>query len=257
MLHVYTYYTSTHQARVLLDSAAIHGLPIQNLATTTAWNGLQDKLLAMQRVLDTLSDTDICCFVDAYDVVVNCNTDTLLQRFLASGVDLLFGAETQLDPPFMPVEAYPTADTPFRFLNSGVYIGRVAAIRAMMAWGDCRGMNDQEYAARYWLHVRGTEPVRLDTRCQIALNMWAVPWAQLQIRGGDIHYTPFQVSPCFVHFNGGSYRDLYRDFVRRDGAFVFVENPDEWETLEACVRFKQATLVSGEVEYLEGRGHTY
>ena len=98
MLHVFTYSTSELRVQPLLASASQHGLTIKNLATTTTWNGLQDKLLAMVACLNELPPSDIVCFVDAYDVIANCSSNELLARFKAKNMGLWIGAEINMEP---------------------------------------------------------------------------------------------------------------------------------------------------------------
>lgn len=258
MLYVFTYYTNTTKASNLLESAALHGLSIHNLAITTEWCGLQDKLIAMKEKIFSLQDDDVCCFVDAYDVIVNTNEARLLALFEHSGADILFGAETQLDPPIIPRSEYPESESPFRFLNSGVYIGRVAALKKMLNWGDFLGLNDQEYANRYFLAKRLEDNLKLDGYCLLALNMWTVPWDRLEFRDGYINFLEIDVTPCFVHFNGLSFLDLVRDFESHEGGRRWKPNPQDHTTLRDCVVLKTKTAQeNGLVEYLQGHGHTY
>lgn len=258
MLHVFTYYTNPEKAACLLESAALHGLSIQNLATGSEWHGLQDKLIAMKAKIESLPDDDVCCFIDAYDVIVNTNETRLLEAFNHYGAEILFGAETQLDPPIVPRSEYPESMSPFRFLNSGVYIGRVAALKRMFAWGDFLGLNDQEYANRYFLAKREEHTLKLDGCCFMVLNMWTVPWNRLEFRDGYIMFNEIDVFPCFVHFNGLSFLDFIRDFQSHDGGRRYVPNPRDHDTLRECVSLKIKTAQEdGLVEYLQGHGHTY
>lgn len=257
MLHVFTYSTDAHKASYLFESAAQHGLRIQNLATTSKWNGLQDKLIAMRDKVYSLPESDICCFLDAYDVIINASEDKIIETYRKSGATILFGAEIQLDPPCVPAELYPPSPTRFRFLNSGVYIGTVRAIRTMLEWGNFLDRNDQEYAHFYYIASHETNDLQLDYNCNLVLNMWAVPWNRLSFQRGVIQFMEYSVTPCFIHFNGQSFLDFQRDFYNDGKFFRYKENADDHQTLQQCIDLKRATYNADEPDYLEGLGHTY
>jgi hypothetical protein len=251
MLHVFTYSTSEVRVQPLLASAKQHGLDIKNLATTTLWNGLQDKLLAMVGCLNGLPSSDIVCFVDAYDVIANCSSNELLARFKAKDTELWIGAEINMDPPTLPMDSFPTSPTDLRFLNSGVYIGYVHAIKNMLSWGDFLNKNDQEYVSEYFLSHQ--DSVTLDVHASLVLNMFGVPWQTLKIEGGHVYSEDKGIEPCFLHFNGQSYTDTYKDFV--DGKFK--ENGSSTRLLTALVESMDLSSKHDIVCYLTGKGHTY
>jgi hypothetical protein len=256
-VHLVTYYTTTHKANYLVDSAHLHGITIQNLATTTKWNGLQDKLLAIRQFVKTLDSNDIVCFVDAYDVIVNSDLETIEKVFKVAKCDILFGAEQQLDPPVFSIDSYPQSPTPFRFLNSGVYIGYVHAIQRMVNTDSFLHMNDQEYCNRYFLDNRQSENISLDTGTQLALNMFKVSWNMLSISEGNITFEFNNTIPCFIHFNGLSYLYFSKDFQRTDDGFRHVENSTSTRLLDTLVKAKQLTKENAINCYLTGKGHTY
>jgi hypothetical protein len=251
MLHVFTYSTSELRVQPLLASASQHGLIIKNLATTTKWNGLQDKLLAMVACLNELPPSDIVCFVDAYDVIANCSSNELLARFKAKNTNLWIGAEMYMDPPTLSRDSFPKSPTDLRFLNSGVYIGYVSALKHMLSWGDFLNKNDQEYVSEYFLSHQ--DSTTLDVHANLVLNMFGVPWQTLKIEGGHVYSEDKNIDPCFLHFNGQSYTDTYKDFV--DGKFK--ENGSSTRLLTTLVEAMDLTKNHDIVCYLTGKGHTY
>jgi len=251
MLHVFTYSTSEERVRPLLASAKQHGLVITNLAKTATWNGLQDKLLAMVASLNSLPSSDIVCFVDAYDVIANCSSNELLARFKAKDTKLWIGAEINMDPPTLSRDSFPASPTDLRFLNSGVYIGYVSAIKQMLSWGDFLNKNDQEYVSEYFLSHQ--DSATLDVHASLVLNMFGVPWQTLKIEGGHVYSEDKNIEPCFLHFNGQSYTDTYKDFV--DGKFK--ENGSSTRLLTTLVESMELSSKHDIVCYLTGKGHTY
>lgn len=215
MLHIYTYHTAPEKAQFLEQSAKLHTVDLQNVSTTTEWKGFSDKLSAIRAKLDSLLDTDIVCFVDAYDVIVNASSSKILEVFKSFDTDIVFGAEIDLFPHTLKhLESnYPTAESPFRFLNSGCYIGYVHALKKMFGWQDFQGRDDQEYCQMYFLEHFQSGHIKLDTSGKLVINMSRVPWQALKIESGVVEFMPFNTVPCFLHFNGMSYMDVDKDFV--------------------------------------------
>ena len=156
-----------------------------------------------------------------------------------------------MDPPTLPRDSFPASPTDLRFLNSGVYIGYVDAIKRMLSWGDFLNKNDQEYVSEYFLSHQ--DSATLDVHASLVLNMFGVPWQTLKIEGGHIYYEEQNIDPCFLHFNGQSYTDTYKDFV--DGKFK--ENGSSTRLLTTLVESMDLSRNRDIVCYLTGKGHTY
>ena len=88
-LHCFTYFTDSEEAKWLYESQKLHGVQFENLSKTTEWKGLEDKLHGVKERLQTLPEDDIVCFVDAYDVLVNCSKERILEVFHESKSNLL------------------------------------------------------------------------------------------------------------------------------------------------------------------------
>lgn len=239
---IYTYSTSETKAKYLFESAKFHGVEIENLAPSTEWNGLQDKLIAMKKKLEQHAEDDIVCFVDAYDVIVNTDMDTMLKTFTDSKCEILFGGETNLDPPVLKehLDKYPESPTIFRFINTGVYIGYVRAIRKIIEWGNFLEMNDQEYINRYFLENQ--DVIKIDYYANYVLNMYRISWSDLKIVEGQLVLPAMNVIPCFIHFNGMSYLDSDKDYTRQeDGGYSFMYDYPYDTTFSAIMDSKRLT----------------
>ena len=92
------------------------------------------KLLEVYNFLkrDNLKDNDIILFSDAYDVYYSGNKSTIIERFNKMNKPIVFGGEQCCYPDASKSSLYPTTNSPFRYLNSGLFIGRVYALRESM-----------------------------------------------------------------------------------------------------------------------------
>ncbi len=253
-LIVCTYATDTKKAAPLFASAELHGVTIRNLCTTTKWTGLKDKLCAMRTFLEPLRADDLVCFVDAYDVIVNQPLETAEHVFLASGAKILFGAERQLDPPHEKLTAYPHISSEFRFLNSGVYIGVVSALKEMLSGPIETYPNDQLYCHLYYKD-NYTNGIKIDSRAALVVNMFGVEWRRLSITEGVITLDESH-SPCFLHFNGMSFLSMTRDFSRKGEGLAWNSLDVSIERLNWFTDAKKLTKSGPFLLYCTESGHT-
>lgn len=180
---------------------------VKNLATK-AWSGFKDKLVAMQEFLTTLPPTDVVCFVDGYDVTcvgLGDNTE-VLEKFKAFGVDVLFSAETSCYPWSHVQQLYPSTGSIYRYLNSGGYMGYVAALQKVLSCDMSASPCDQGYMTYYYLnHVHdknATFKMELDRECVIFQSAYAIPWSHFLMKEGRLYNKVTRTYPCFFHYNG-------------------------------------------------------
>lgn len=163
--------------------------------------GLKLKLVHDFIRANDLNDDDILLFIDAYDVLYAGKKDAILEQFRTFEKPLVFGAETACSPDSSLVDRYPSSPSGFQFLNSGLFIGRVSALR------DCfrdyvfdDSVNDQ----LWWTHKFLERPdlIELDYTNKIFLNCHAVNKHDILLTEGQITYKDRH--PFFLHFNGTS-----------------------------------------------------
>lgn len=256
-LHFYTYYTHPEKAAYLLKSAEFHGITVKNLWDGRPWAGLWNKFELMEETIRGLPDSDTICFIDAYDLIINSNEEKIIETFKAQNCELLFGAEANLDPGEVGTDNYPQSPTKFRFLNSGVYIGYVSAMKKMLRYKNYIGMNDQKYSHEYFLEKGKEENIKLDYTSLLVINMFGVPWTDLNVESGHIVYVPTNYKPCFVHFNGMSHLDVFKDFARVGNQLQFNYNAVHDRLLCALYSAKFLTKHMDLICRPTGRGSTY
>jgi hypothetical protein len=122
----------------------------------------------------------VVLFTDAYDVLIVEHASSILEKFYATGADLIFAAE----PNFFPTvpdgrEAakaqFDAVDSTWRYLNGGGWIGYAWAVKLMVdhisAWVASKSYdpswdnNDQPFLQEYYLSHRASNSLRvmLDT----------------------------------------------------------------------------------------------
>jgi hypothetical protein len=258
-LHVCTYLTQPEKALYLFETAKLHGVHVENLSTTTIWNGFQDKLFAMRTKISSAADDDILCFVDSYDLLVNASSEKIIEAFKKEDCEILYGAETSLFPAHLNSTEYPKSYTQFRFLNSGCYIGYVRALKKVFKDERINTIkDDQEFMHLYFLENHENDTIKLNSTTTFAINMEKVPWDTLTIKKGVIHYDVFHTTPCFFHFNGMSYLDIHKDYIQMpDNQLGFNYYGVHHTLFSAILGAKVLTNSTDTVVKLTGRGHTY
>jgi len=211
-----TYATDASSAKL----ASLNCPSIINLAPPgQPWSGFKDKLVGMKRFLDTLGPRDVVCFTDAYDAIcLSDDVDEIYEKFIAAEADVLFSAETSCFPWAHTSHLYNYTPTPYRYLNSGGYIGYVAALRLVLGHDMSQTPCDQGYFTYVYLnHINQTDmqagggggvpppPYRfkLDHECRLFQTAYAIPWTHFRV-GEDGRFVNVKqgTKPCWVHFNG-------------------------------------------------------
>ena len=159
-----------------------------------------------------LNDLDIVLFTDAYDVIYCGKKNEVIDRYEKLDMPIVFGAEKICNPdPWRSNEYVKKAGKEFQYLNSGMFIGRVWALRLCMLYYK---YNDDEDDQRFWTTQYFEHPylISLDYNNDLFLNT-------ADIDMGNIVYDPItnrtfydsnnvSKNPLFVHVNGPEKSDL-------------------------------------------------
>ena len=218
-IHLITVATEQERASKLLDTAAKFGWPITVLGSDDEWRddmsgvGGFPKVEFVRKFLEGLEPDTIVMFMDGYDTFINDNSDTVLERFLGFGVDILFGAERYLWPDWDYSHNYPESHTAYRYLNSGQYIGRAGPLSNFMQEGDgSEGIDDQAFFhERFLWHEARFE---WDGKINVALDYEGYIFQnhEPQVhKSGEQLFNPLTgCFPCTYHGNGGEYeKDVF------------------------------------------------
>jgi len=152
-----------------------------------------------------LDPDDIVLFTDAYDVIYCGNQNEIIKRYLEFDKPIVFGAETMCNPDPNRENEYKNRDLQFPYLNSGLYIGRVWALRECMIG---YSYNDADDDQRYWTNYffKRDDLIALDHDNSLFLNSAGIPIKEIQWDGTVATYK--NKKPMFVHVNGPDKSDL-------------------------------------------------
>jgi len=176
-----------------------------------AWwpDGLGAKINALRDfVFSEVSDEEIVLFVDAFDVMVFGSKSEVLSKFeeleLRHNRSLFFNAEKVCFPDFSDIctDAYPTSTNPrWRYLNSGMFIGRGRNMKMMLAQpvDNVMAGSDQAFYQRYFLH--NPDRLTLDYSCLLLCATQGIgpTWA-VELVGRRLHNRDTGTSPSAVRF---------------------------------------------------------
>lgn len=186
------------------------------------YTGLSDKPRILYNAIKAgkIPEKKIC-FVDAWDVVFARPFEEVMERYDSyfKG-EVLVGAEKNCFPQNFKRE-YDRLDhgnSSYRYLNSGVIIGKTEAILTILEAMDAPNLpvdyhdsrkghnfhfNDQAYYMD--LLLRQPVPMILDYDCFIVQNMQDVGEDELEFESnGVVRNKETESAPAIIHWNGGS-----------------------------------------------------
>ena len=206
--HVLTVGTDESRMWPLQQSAERFGVQYTNLGLGIEWRGgtmLNEgggqKINLIRKGIKDLPDNDIVLFVDGYDVFFLNGLDDIVERFLGFNKKIVFSAEKTCWPDIEAEELFPIppVETPYRFLNSGTFIGTVAGIKAFLS----EDVPDDEDDQR-WMHGRFCHQYHLritDYELDYEGYIFQTDDENVQLIDGEI--LNGMCSPCIYHGNGG------------------------------------------------------
>jgi hypothetical protein len=160
---------------------------------------VQDYLL-----LENLDENDIILFTDAYDVIYCSNFNEIIARYLKFEKPIIFGCEKFCNPDPKQEPHYKYKSTEFPYLNSGLFIGRVWALRKCM---EKYKYNDKHDDQLFWtLQFFHSGLIELDYSNSLFLNTGGIDIQKI-IWNGE-HGTYNGAKPLFIHVNGPDKSDL-------------------------------------------------
>jgi len=219
-LHVLTY--ATKATSMLCDSLRVAqrvNLKLVLLGWQEQYRGNFQKLEAAREYVARLPPDDLVLFADAYDVLYVADEREIVRRYLEMQVDpsrVLFQAEKGCWPDWDMAfgrafcrERYPPSRTLYRYLNSGVWMGRAAPafelLTEMVAFTP--GLDDQHVVSH--MFVDAPERFALDYEARLFQSFQEEKGAVTAVAASDtslasVRNVATNSSPLVLHFNGGS-----------------------------------------------------
>ena len=193
----------------LLASGRRYGLEIEPLGLGTVWRGGDmasgagggQKINLLRPALRRLPPERPVLFVDGYDTLISGHAADILAIWRRTCDGPLFAAEVHCWPDKSRADEYPPADTPYRFLNSGAFIGAAGDLARIVEDGIDDGADDQRYYTERFL--AGGHGMSLDTGCRVfqCLN-GALDDAQPDEGRGLLFNRRTESWPAVIHANG-------------------------------------------------------
>ena len=210
-----------------IESAVRHNVSVVVLGWGVKWTGLSQKLEAAHAYASSLPPKDIILFTDAFDVMYATGLEPLRRNFLGFKADIVFGAECGCWPHIMINESlcfsaanggYPTSPTPYRYLNSGTWMGYSDRASEMLlkviqeAGANFTGANDQELMANFYMAGRFGIKLDFSNKLFQSMHMTLEPPFSRCFPHEDVkldeetrmfYNTRTGSFPSIFHFNGG------------------------------------------------------
>ena len=211
-----------------VESAIMNQVDLIILGWGEKWIGLSQKLEAALVFAQSLNDDDILLFVDAFDVMFtkSASEKNLKQLFQSLDAPIVFSAECGCWPHVMEdlsvcltgPHSYPLSPTPYRYLNSGSWMGLAGPAALMLqevqrlAGDNWATANDQKLVAD--MFIDGRHKIKLDYSATIflSLHMTLDPPLPRCNPSEDLHFdsnsgtwlnSRTNTKPSIFHFNGG------------------------------------------------------
>ena len=200
--HIITVGTDESKMWGLEQSAKRHGTTYLNLGQGVEWGGGTmegqgggHKINLVRSHIQSLPDEDLVLFVDGYDVLFTDNIHTIKERFEGFDCDVLFAAEKSCWPEPTIAPQFPMTPSPYKYLNSGVYMGKVARLNHFFSEVVANNQDDQLWMQKRYLGANGLN-VKLDYEGYVFQCDDEVSFDGKQISNG-------MCCPCIYHGNGG------------------------------------------------------
>ena len=148
-----------------------------------------------------LKSNDLVLFTDAYDVAYFGTQDEIIERYLSFNCPIVFGCEKECHPDPHLASLYSYRDKEFSYLNSGLFIGTVQALRKCIIYYNYTDTDDDQ---RYWTkqYFENQGLITLDYENKLFLNTsgFDKKYFMCDIDASVAYYK--LANPLFVHING-------------------------------------------------------
>jgi hypothetical protein len=204
-LHVLTVASDmTQGAKQLLATCKKNGVEIEILGLGQPYQGNGHKLVHLKEKLKSYSWNDIVLFVDAYDILFMADTKTILEKFYNMKSSFVIAAEKNCFPFKELADQYPPSPTPFRFLNSGSFIGKVHVIQKILEDLEPIIINSSDQAQFTKHYLKHPELYTFDYQCELFLPLSTVKESDVRLnyKKKTVDCLITNTKPCIVHGNG-------------------------------------------------------
>lgn len=203
--HVCTVSNRENGLKNLLNSCKKNSIPIEVLGMNKPYPNNTIKLTYVLEYLKDFPDDHIVLFVDAFDVIILDNKPTILKKFLDMKVPFVIAAEKTCFPYPNLASKFPTSTTPFRFINTGTYIGYVGYVKKLLSEVTKISPDFKDDQAQMSLHyVDHQDLYVLDYQCNLFFPLEAVESSEYIIDRDNfsVFCKATGTTPSIIHGNG-------------------------------------------------------
>ena len=207
--HVLTVATDESKAQKLLSSARKRGVEITNLGKGVKWGGGVmekgrgggHKINLVKKYIKDKKDSDVILFLDGYDTFLSDSTDEIISRYIEFFHKIVFSSERFC----WPDEGYAddlkalneNQNTPYQYLNSGMYVGRVGELKKLFSAPIENNSDDQLYVQKEYLKGE------CDIVCDVEGYIFSSSEPQITKKNGQLYNPVTNCYTCAYHGNGG------------------------------------------------------
>jgi hypothetical protein len=217
-LHICTVASQeTTGLKQLKHSCEHYNIHLEVLGLGQPYTGNGKKLIHLKNYLASIPDEDLVLFVDAYDVLILANKQTIIEKFLALNNPCIISAETNLHPYNKGfLRRYPKSPTKFRFLNAGSIMGYSCSLKHILNSMPpiIENQSDQKQITAYYLDHQSE--ILLDNQCDLFLTLCKISEEEIQIDKSRkvVHSLTTNTTPILIHGNGPGkplYQKIYNE----------------------------------------------
>ena len=207
-VHVCTVATDPEKAYKLRETTEKYSIPVINLGDGVIWEGGDmksqgggQKINLVKEFIKDKKDTDVLLFVDGYDTFFADPLDEIIHRYLEMNTEILFSSERIC----WPDEELGTLlqvhnrnqSTPYQYLNSGMYMGRIGRLRELFDTEIANHEDDQLYVQKQYLkNPKGIV-------CDVEHYIFMTHSYDTRYQKGQLFNPITNCYGCLYHGNGG------------------------------------------------------
>ncbi|MEQ8524383.1 glycosyltransferase domain-containing protein [Gracilimonas sp.] len=204
---------STPDFEIFQKSASQHKISFDILGWGKEYTSHKCKSIWLIEYLDNLPDDEIVLYTDAYDALMLCPKEEIIEKYDQLGHSVIYSAEQNIniDGTFLEKVAIylrvRNREKPYRFLNAGQWIGRAGTVRNIIKETlssdkfDSKNNNDQSLLIEYMSYF--PDVIKLDTKNIIfscTAGRTGLEKDDYSIKNDRIFNSITKTTPCSIHF---------------------------------------------------------
>lgn len=216
-----------------------------------AWHGFRQKMQGWRGAAERVAQEqpeEVILFTDSYDVLFNAPCADAMDAFQHYGKPILIGMESLCGVNCAGPQPIPDGKSRFKFINSGVIMGKSKELAQFMREAESVGIDDDQVAVGTVCQRDGGHRVGFDTEQRLVGNL--VPWRDLfRLSRSGSQVKVGNATPCVLHFYGtgsdlmqresyirvaliGSHRrPSWSDLINRTGRKIKASGPETMQLL--------------------------